>query len=61
MISKLKHIVVSEENFQNLKNLGRAGDSFNDVITQILKNNDTGRTKKTQPVSEPRCQLENSS
>jgi len=33
---KLKHIVISEENLEKLKNLGRAGDSFNDVVTRIL-------------------------
>ncbi|MFN3654641.1 MAG: hypothetical protein ACK4TO_04860 [Candidatus Nitrosotenuis sp.] len=33
----LKHIVVTEENFNKLKNLGRAGDSFNDVISGVLK------------------------
>jgi len=32
----LKHIVVSEENYRILKSLGKAGDSFNDVITKIL-------------------------
>jgi len=32
----LKQIAVSEENYQKLKDLGRAGDSFNDVITKIL-------------------------
>ena len=38
MSLKLKHIVVSEENFQKLKDLGRAGDSFNDVIDKLLEN-----------------------
>jgi len=33
----LKHIVVSRENYFKLKNLGNAGDSFNDVITIMLK------------------------
>ncbi len=33
----LKHIVVSQENYQQLKECGDAGDSFNDVITNILK------------------------
>lgn len=35
---KLKHIVVSENNFRALKKLGNAGDSFNDVISILLKN-----------------------
>jgi predicted CopG family antitoxin len=33
----LKMIAVSEENYLTLKRLGSAGDSFNDVITEILK------------------------
>jgi len=33
----LRHIVVSEENFKKLKELGKAGDSFNDVISTILR------------------------
>jgi len=38
MISKtLKQIAISEENYQKLKKMGDAGDSFNDVITVILK------------------------
>jgi len=32
----LKHIAVDESNYFRLKRLGMAGDSFNDVITQIL-------------------------
>jgi predicted CopG family antitoxin len=35
MISK--HIRISEENYMSLKKLGEAGDSFNDVITEMLK------------------------
>ena len=34
---KLKHITVNQEVYQKLKNLGKAGDSFNDVITKILR------------------------
>ena len=49
--TNLKHIVVSEENFQELKNLGRAGDSFNDVITVILKKTNAGRPMKPSPAS----------
>lgn len=33
----LKHITVSPENYLALKKLGDAGDSFNDVISEILK------------------------
>ena len=34
--SKFKGIVVSENIYQKLKNLGSAGDSFNDVLVRIL-------------------------
>jgi predicted CopG family antitoxin len=33
----LKQIAVDEENYQALKNLGKAGDSFNDVVTEVLE------------------------
>jgi predicted CopG family antitoxin len=33
----LKMIAVSRENYLALKRLGSAGDSFNDVITEVLK------------------------
>ena len=33
----LKLIAVTRENYWHLKNLGKAGDSFNDVVTKILK------------------------
>jgi len=32
----LKQIAISQENYFKLKELGQAGDSFNDVITKIL-------------------------
>jgi predicted CopG family antitoxin len=35
--NKLKHITPSEKNYFALKNLGKAGDSFNDVVTEVLK------------------------
>jgi predicted CopG family antitoxin len=35
--SKLTTIAVSEENYLALKRLGSAGDSFNDVVTEVLK------------------------
>lgn len=34
---KLKLIAVSYENYYSLKELGKAGDSFNDVVTKLLK------------------------
>jgi predicted CopG family antitoxin len=37
MSSKLRQIAVSQENYLVLKRLGSAGDSFNDVISGILK------------------------
>jgi predicted CopG family antitoxin len=36
-MKNLKHITVNEEVYQKLKNLGKAGDSFNDVLTKILE------------------------
>jgi predicted CopG family antitoxin len=35
--SRLKRIVVSEHNYLALKRLGHAGDSFNDVISKLLR------------------------
>ena len=35
--TRLKHIVISEENYSNLKKLGNAGESFNDVITSLMQ------------------------
>jgi len=37
VIKKLKHITISEANYLTLKTLGNAGDSFNDVVTGVLK------------------------
>ena len=34
---QLKTIAISTENYQALKNMGRAGDSFNEVITHLVK------------------------
>ncbi|HZD83792.1 MAG TPA: hypothetical protein VE076_13035 [Nitrososphaeraceae archaeon] len=33
----LKQIAVSNQNYDALKSLGKAGDSFNDVIEKVLK------------------------
>ena len=33
----LKQIAISDENYLTLKSLGKAGDSFNDVVTEMLK------------------------
>lgn len=35
--NKLTTIAVSKENYLALKRLGNAGDSFNDVVTEVLK------------------------
>jgi hypothetical protein len=35
--SRLKRIVISERNYLALKMLGYAGDSFNDVISKLLR------------------------
>jgi predicted CopG family antitoxin len=37
MKHKLKMIAVTQENYQVLKKMGGAGDSFNSVITNLLK------------------------
>lgn len=37
--SKVKHIIVSDENFERLRRYGYANDSMNDVITKILEKN----------------------
>ena len=36
-MKQLKHITVNQEVYQKLKNLGKAGDSFNDVLVRILE------------------------
>jgi predicted CopG family antitoxin len=46
--SKLKHITVSERNYHILKRLGSAGDSFNDVVTEILKRLQQAQSLPTQ-------------
>jgi predicted CopG family antitoxin len=34
-MKKLKHITVSQEVYQTLKDLGKTADSFNDVLVRI--------------------------
>ncbi|MGH9975727.1 MAG: antitoxin VapB family protein [Nitrososphaeraceae archaeon] len=36
-MSKYKNICVSESNYKTLKEMGHAGDSFNDVLTKLLE------------------------
>jgi hypothetical protein len=38
MISRFKNILISEMNYNLLKQLGSTGEGFNDVITDILNN-----------------------
>ena len=45
---KLRQIVVSETNYNELKHLGQAGDSFNDVIAKVLKQNRSSSSQKKQ-------------
>jgi predicted CopG family antitoxin len=37
MSAKLKTIAVDEMNYQALQNLGKTGMSFNDVLTEVLR------------------------
>jgi predicted CopG family antitoxin len=37
MFRKTHNIAVDNDNYQALKNMGRAGDSFNDVVTRLVK------------------------
>ena len=47
--SRFKRIVVSERNYFALKTLGHAGDSFNDVISKLLRiEKDYQEMKKNQ-------------
>ena len=49
-IGNLKLIAVTPENYWHLKNLGKAGDSFNDVVTRILKELKAVRIRNTKEV-----------
>ena len=46
-VKTLKHITVDERNYHTLKRLGSAGDSFNDVISKLLK-----KLEMEEPVEE---------
>jgi predicted CopG family antitoxin len=37
-MNQYKNICISVSNYKSLKKMGQAGDSFNDVLTKILKN-----------------------
>jgi len=45
-LNKLTTISISRSNYQILKNLGKTGDSFNDVLTEILE-----KAKKSKSVA----------
>ena len=46
-VKTLKHITVDERNYLTLKRLGSAGDSFNDVISRLLKSTMREPTEET--------------
>jgi len=52
-LTKLKHITVSEKNYQILRGLGHTSDSMNDVITVILN--------KVLQIGEPWRELQSTS
>jgi predicted CopG family antitoxin len=59
--SRLKRIVVSERNYLALKMLGYAGDSFNDVISKLLRiERSYQEMKKKQQEERQQQQQENS-
>lgn len=41
--TRFRHIVISKDNYFALKELGKAGDSFNDVIKKLLREWDPKR------------------
>lgn len=45
-MQKFKHIAVNQEVYQRLKNLGKAGDSFNDVLLKLLYIKDKKEVKE---------------
>jgi predicted CopG family antitoxin len=44
---KLRQIAITEENYFILKSYGKAGDSFNDVISKMLKTLKTQQTDQS--------------
>ncbi len=42
----LRHITITVDNYNKLKSLGQAGDSFNDVITTLLEINNSKQVAK---------------
>jgi predicted CopG family antitoxin len=56
---KLKRIVISEHNYLALKKVGHAGDSFNDVISKLLRVYRTYQEKKQQQEEQQQHQESN--
>jgi predicted CopG family antitoxin len=46
MNPNLKQIAISKQNYNLLKSLGQAGDSFNDVVSRLLKSEVAATSKK---------------
>jgi predicted CopG family antitoxin len=59
--SRLKRIVVSERNYLALKMLGHAGDSFNDVISKLLRIERSYQEMKKKQQEERRHQQQENS
>ena len=45
-MTNFKHIAINQDVYQRLKNLGRAGDSFNDVLLKLLQIRDKKEVKE---------------
>jgi hypothetical protein len=52
IIMTMKTIAISEANYELLKDYGRAGDSFDDVITNLVRNK-SKRDKRPQSDNRP--------
>jgi predicted CopG family antitoxin len=49
----LKRIAISEQNYKELKDLGRAGDSYNDVLNFLLDIARKSKNKAELTISAP--------
>ena len=49
---RLKQISISEENYFILKSYGKAGDSFNDVISAMLRSLKTQQTDQSDQLKD---------
>ena len=56
---KFKRIVVSEHNYQALKKVGYAGDSFNDVVSRLLQVYRAYQEEKKKQEEQQKQQQEN--